>query len=40
MAPPSPQGAPYAAPHAPHAALLIDFDNVTMGIRSDLTKEL
>ena len=24
----------------PHAALLIDFDNVTMGIRSDLTKEL
>src|SRR5262245_43160125 len=25
---------------APHAALLIDFDNVTMGIRSDLTKEL
>src|SRR6201990_2119744 len=31
----------YAAPiHAPNAALLIDFDNVTMGIRSDLTKEL
>ena len=27
-------------PNAPHAALLIDFDNVTMGIRSDLTKEL
>ncbi len=25
---------------APNAALLIDFDNVTMGIRSDLTKEL
>src|SRR6188474_1148182 len=25
---------------APHAALLIDFDNVTLGIRSDLTKEL
>ena len=24
----------------PHAALLIDFDNVTMGIRSDLSKEL
>jgi uncharacterized protein (TIGR00288 family) len=24
----------------PHAALLIDFDNVTMGIRSDITKEL
>jgi uncharacterized protein (TIGR00288 family) len=27
-------------PSEPHAALLIDFDNVTMGIRSDLTKEL
>ena len=27
-------------PHAPHAALLIDFDNVTLGIRSDLAKEL
>jgi len=27
-------------PHAPNAALLIDFDNVTMGIRSDLTKEM
>ena len=26
--------------HAPNAALLIDFDNVTMGIRSDLDKEL
>src|SRR5829696_3607200 len=26
--------------HAPNAALLIDFDNVTLGIRSDLTKEL
>src|SRR6188474_1940472 len=25
---------------APHAALLIDFDNVTLGIRSDLAKEL
>lgn len=25
---------------APNAALLIDFDNVTMGIRSDLGKEL
>jgi uncharacterized protein (TIGR00288 family) len=25
---------------APNAALLIDFDNVTMGIRSDLSKEL
>ena len=35
--------APYnAAPfqHAPNAALLIDFDNVTMGIRSDLGHEL
>ncbi|MGH7517745.1 MAG: NYN domain-containing protein [Gemmatimonadales bacterium] len=27
-------------PHAPNAALLIDFDNVTLGIRSDLAKEL
>jgi uncharacterized protein (TIGR00288 family) len=26
--------------HAPNAALLIDFDNVTMGIRSELQKEL
>jgi len=26
--------------HAPNAALLIDFDNVTMGIRSDLGNEL
>jgi len=26
--------------HAPNAALLIDFDNVTMGIRSDLGREL
>jgi uncharacterized protein (TIGR00288 family) len=26
--------------HAPNAALLIDFDNVTMGIRSDLQQEL
>src|SRR3954466_429928 len=33
--------AQYGAPiHAPNAALLIDFDNVTMGIRSDLGKEL
>src|ERR1051326_820458 len=34
---------PAAAPipyHAPNAALLIDFDNVTMGIRSDLASEL
>ena len=31
----------YTAPiHAPNAALLIDFDNVTMGIRSELQKEL
>lgn len=29
-----------AAHHAPNAALLIDFDNVTLGVRSDLTKEL
>ncbi|HEX2716761.1 MAG TPA: NYN domain-containing protein [Gemmatimonadaceae bacterium] len=28
------------AHHAPNAALLIDFDNVTMGIRSDLGNEL
>jgi len=39
-----PQGATatYGAPiqHAPNAALLIDFDNVTMGIRSDLAGEL
>lgn len=27
-------------PEAPNAALLIDFDNVTMGMRSDLAKEL
>jgi uncharacterized protein (TIGR00288 family) len=35
-------GARYPEPpiHAPNAALLIDFDNVTMGIRSDLGKEL
>ena len=26
--------------HAPHAALLIDFDNVTMGVRSDLQSQL
>ncbi len=29
-----------ASSHAPNAALLIDFDNVTMGIRSDLQTEL
>jgi uncharacterized protein (TIGR00288 family) len=33
-------GGNYAPPHAPNAALLIDFDNVTMGIRSDLGNEL
>ena len=27
-------------PQAPHAALLVDFDNVTMGIRSDLQTQL
>ncbi len=37
-APPTPAHLPVH--HAPHAALLIDFDNVTLGIRSDLTKEL
>jgi uncharacterized protein (TIGR00288 family) len=31
---------PTYSPHAPNAALLIDFDNVTMGIRSDLGNEL
>ena len=38
----SPLTSPTAAPlaHAPNAALLIDFDNVTMGIRSDLQGEL
>ena len=29
-----------ASPDSLHAALLIDFDNVTMGMRSDLSKEL
>jgi uncharacterized protein (TIGR00288 family) len=38
--PSSPTPVPAHAHHAPHAALLIDFDNVTLGIRSDLTKEL
>ncbi|MDB4890719.1 MAG: domain, limkain-b1-type [Gemmatimonadetes bacterium] len=37
---PHTQTTSYSAPHAPNAALLIDFDNVTMGIRSDLGKEL
>jgi len=35
---PSYQQSPFQ--HAPNAALLIDFDNVTMGIRSDLASEL
>lgn len=35
---PAPIGS--TAQHAPNAALLIDFDNVTMGIRSDLQTEL
>ncbi len=39
-APATAPAAPVAVHHAPHAALLIDFDNVTLGIRSDLTKEL
>ena len=35
------QGGPgSSASDTPHAALLIDFDNVTMGMRSDLSKEL
>jgi uncharacterized protein (TIGR00288 family) len=33
-------GAGIAGAESPHAALLIDFDNVTMGMRSDLSKEL
>jgi uncharacterized protein (TIGR00288 family) len=33
-------GTPALQPDAPNAALLIDFDNVTMGMRSDLSKEL
>jgi len=38
---PSPRPASKQPPaHAPNAALLIDFDNVTMGIRSDLQVEL
>jgi uncharacterized protein (TIGR00288 family) len=39
MSAPSYAAGPYQ-PHAPNAALLIDFDNVTMGIRSDLGNEL
>ena len=34
------KGVSVAQPEAPNAALLIDFDNVTMGMRSDLSKEL
>ncbi|MBL0937419.1 MAG: NYN domain-containing protein [Gemmatimonadaceae bacterium] len=42
IAPLAPVAQPNAAPpaHAPNAAMLIDFDNVTMGIRSDLQEEL
>jgi uncharacterized protein (TIGR00288 family) len=36
----SPVGSAAPVHHAPNAALLIDFDNVTMGIRSDLQTEL
>jgi uncharacterized protein (TIGR00288 family) len=34
------KGGPGGQSEAPNAALLIDFDNVTMGMRSDLSKEL
>ena len=34
------EGSAKAPADAPNAALLIDFDNVTMGMRSDLSKEL
>jgi uncharacterized protein (TIGR00288 family) len=39
---PQAHGAGFAgtAPHSPNAALLIDFDNVTLGIQKDLGKEL
>ncbi len=37
---PHAEGPPKASADAPNAALLIDFDNVTMGMRSDLSKEL
>src|SRR3989304_5498858 len=41
MTPPTTRPASKQPPvHAPNAALLIDFDNVTMGIRSDLQVEL
>ena len=38
--PPAPLATPRCRSTRPNAALLIDFDNVTMGIRSDLGKEL
>ncbi len=38
--PPPRQASKQPPAHAPNAALLIDFDNVTMGIRSDLQVEL
>ena len=37
---PHSEGPSKALADAPNAALLIDFDNVTMGMRSDLSKEL
>jgi uncharacterized protein (TIGR00288 family) len=37
---PVPTSSTVLSTHAPNAALLIDFDNVTMGIRSDLQTEL
>ncbi len=37
---PHTSGPSVTQPEAPNAALLIDFDNVTMGMRSDLSKEL
>jgi uncharacterized protein (TIGR00288 family) len=37
---PHAMGVPVTRPEAQNAALLIDFDNVTMGMRSDLSKEL
>lgn len=37
---PHAMGVSVTQPEAPNAALLIDFDNVTMGMRSDLSKEL
>ena len=33
-------GSGFGGAESPHAALLIDFDNVTMGMRSDLSREL